>query len=42
VDQGFEIGRPSLLMLRARRSGDEIEVNVGGAVVMVAEGRLRN
>ncbi|MFC1799943.1 PhzF family phenazine biosynthesis protein [Candidatus Eisenbacteria bacterium] len=42
VDQGFEIGRPSLLMLKARRSGDEIEVNVGGAVVMVAEGRLRD
>jgi trans-2,3-dihydro-3-hydroxyanthranilate isomerase len=40
VDQGYEIGRPSLLMLRARRSGDEIEVNVGGSVVMVAEGRL--
>jgi trans-2,3-dihydro-3-hydroxyanthranilate isomerase len=40
VDQGFEIGRPSLLMLRARRSGEEIEVDVGGAVLMVAEGRL--
>lgn len=40
VDQGFEIGRPSLLMLRAKRVGKEIEVNVGGSVVMVAEGRL--
>ncbi len=41
VDQGFEIGRPSLLKLRAGRSGDEIEVKVGGAVLMVAQGRLR-
>jgi trans-2,3-dihydro-3-hydroxyanthranilate isomerase len=40
VDQGFEIGRPSLLMLKAGRSGEEIEVNVGGGAVMVAEGRL--
>jgi trans-2,3-dihydro-3-hydroxyanthranilate isomerase len=40
VDQGFEIGRPSLLLLKAGRSGEEIEVNVGGNVIMVAEGRL--
>jgi len=40
VDQGYEIGRPSLLLLKAGRSGKEIQVNVGGAVVMVAEGRL--
>jgi trans-2,3-dihydro-3-hydroxyanthranilate isomerase len=40
VDQGFEIGRPSLLMLKASRSGEEIEVNVGGGVMMVAEARL--
>jgi len=29
-------------MLKARRSGEEIEVNVGGAVVMVAEGSLKD
>lgn len=40
VDQGFEIGRPSLLLLKAARSGEEIEVDVGGSVIMVAEGRL--
>jgi len=40
VGQGYEIGRPSLLMLRARRTDDAIEVNVGGGVVMVAKGEL--
>jgi trans-2,3-dihydro-3-hydroxyanthranilate isomerase len=40
VDQGFEIGRPSLLMLKTRRLEDETEVRVGGRVVMVAEGNL--
>jgi trans-2,3-dihydro-3-hydroxyanthranilate isomerase len=42
VDQGFEIGRPSLLMLEARPVGEAIQVRVGGAVVMVAEGKLRD
>jgi trans-2,3-dihydro-3-hydroxyanthranilate isomerase len=40
VDQGFEIGRPSLLLLKAERTAGEIEVNVGGSVVMVAEAHL--
>ena len=40
VGQGYEIGRPSLLMLKARRLDDSIEVNVGGGVVMVARGEL--
>jgi trans-2,3-dihydro-3-hydroxyanthranilate isomerase len=40
VGQGYEIGRPSLLMLRARKTDDAIEVNVGGGVVMVAKGEL--
>jgi trans-2,3-dihydro-3-hydroxyanthranilate isomerase len=40
VGQGYEIGRPSLLMLKARRTDDTIEVNVGGGVVMVAKGEL--
>ena len=40
VDQGFEIGRPSLLLLKASRSGTQIDVMVGGRVMMVAKGRL--
>jgi trans-2,3-dihydro-3-hydroxyanthranilate isomerase len=40
VGQGYEIGRPSLLMLRTRKTDDAIEVNVGGGVVMVAKGEL--
>lgn len=40
VGQGYEIGRPSLLMLKARKLDDSIEVNVGGGVVMVAKGEL--
>jgi len=40
VEQGYEIGRPSLLYLRATRDGDEIRVDVGGKVQMVARGEL--
>lgn len=40
VEQGYEIGRPSLLYLRARRNGGEISVSVGGKVQMVARGEL--
>ena len=36
--QGFEIGRPSLLYLRAERKEGCIDVQVGGRVVKVAEG----
>ncbi|MBN1362543.1 MAG: PhzF family phenazine biosynthesis protein [Sedimentisphaerales bacterium] len=39
VEQGYEIGRPSLLRLRAGRQDDSIDVNVGGRVVMVAKGQ---
>lgn len=38
VEQGFEIGRPSLLHLKAAERGGAIEVNVGGRVAMVAKG----
>ncbi len=38
VEQGYEIGRPSLLMARAAQSGDHIDVQVGGRVVMLARG----
>ena len=41
VEQGYELGRPSRLRLRAERdaAGDPV-VEVGGSVVPVAEGRL--
>ena len=40
VEQGYEIQRPSLLYLQAKRDGDEIRVSVGGKVQMVARGEL--
>lgn len=40
VEQGYEIGRPSLLFLRADQEGKAINVSVGGMVVMVAKGEF--
>lgn len=40
VEQGYEIGRPSLLLLRATQTNDQISVAVGGSVIMVARGEL--
>jgi trans-2,3-dihydro-3-hydroxyanthranilate isomerase len=40
VEQGYEIGRPSLLLLRARRRGAEADIRVGGHVVLTARGTL--
>lgn len=40
VEQGYEIDRPSLLLLRAEKIGDLIRVEVGGNVIKVAEGIL--
>jgi trans-2,3-dihydro-3-hydroxyanthranilate isomerase len=50
VEQGYEMGRPSLLQLRAdddddgeagsAADGDAVTVEVGGQVVPVAEGTL--
>ena len=40
VEQGYEIGRPSLLYLRAERESDTINVCVGGKVQLVARGEL--
>jgi trans-2,3-dihydro-3-hydroxyanthranilate isomerase len=40
VEQGYEIGRPSLLHLKAENLEGEIIVHVGGKVVMVASGKL--
>lgn len=39
-EQGYQIGRPSLLHLEAERAGDEIVIRVGGRVEMVAQGRM--
>lgn len=38
VEQGYEIRRPSLLLLKAEDSGARVEV--GGSVFLVAEGKL--
>ncbi len=41
VEQGYEIGRPSLLLLKAaEEEGGAISVSVGGKVIMVARGKL--
>jgi trans-2,3-dihydro-3-hydroxyanthranilate isomerase len=40
VEQGYEMGRPSLLHLAARQTEDGIDVAVGGRVVPVARGEL--
>lgn len=41
VEQGYEIGRKSLLHLEAGTEGGSISVKVGGRVIDVAEGRLK-
>jgi trans-2,3-dihydro-3-hydroxyanthranilate isomerase len=40
VEQGYEIGRPSLLLLKAEQKEGGIDVRVGGKVVMIAKGEL--
>jgi trans-2,3-dihydro-3-hydroxyanthranilate isomerase len=40
VEQGYEINRPSLILLRADQKTPAIDVNVGGKVVMVAKGEF--
>jgi trans-2,3-dihydro-3-hydroxyanthranilate isomerase len=40
VEQGYEMGRPSRLHLRATKDGDDVDVRVGGRVVPVFEGHL--
>ena len=40
VEQGYEIDRKSLLLLRAKRTSNGIEVNVGGRVKPVATGEF--
>lgn len=40
VEQGYEINRESLLLLRAEDTGRSINIQVGGRVVLVAKGEL--
>jgi trans-2,3-dihydro-3-hydroxyanthranilate isomerase len=40
VEQGYELGRPSLLALQSDASGEDVTVEVGGRVISVAEGHL--
>ena len=40
VEQGYEIGRPSLLLLNAEDKAGEIGIFVGGRVILVARGEL--
>jgi len=40
VEQGYEIARPSLLYLKAENKDGQIDISVGGKVVMVAGGEL--
>jgi len=40
VEQGCEMGRPSLLFLRSEGTGGHIDVNVGGKVIPIARGEL--
>jgi trans-2,3-dihydro-3-hydroxyanthranilate isomerase len=37
TEQGYEMGRPSLLFLRAEEQGGSIDVRVGGKVMPVAK-----
>jgi len=40
VEQGYEIGRPSLLLLKSQRSNTGIEVFVGGKSITIAKGEF--
>lgn len=40
VEEGYEIGRPSLLFLKAEDKEGKIDVSVGGKVIMIARGEF--
>ena len=40
IEQGYEIRRPSLVMLRARMVGGSREVSVGGRIIPTVQGEL--
>ncbi len=39
-EQGYEIGRPSLLLLKAEKSGENITISIGGKSIIVAQGEF--
>ncbi len=39
-EQGYEIGRPSLLLLKAEKKGAEFNISVGGRSILVAQGEF--
>ena len=41
VEQGFEINRPSIISLKTESNGKNIEVYVGGHVLLIAKGKLK-
>ena len=40
IEQGYEVRRPSLVMLRARMEGEHHHVSVGGHVIPTVQGEL--
>jgi trans-2,3-dihydro-3-hydroxyanthranilate isomerase len=40
VEQGYAIGRPSLLLLQAEKKNQEFEILVGGKTILVAKGEF--
>ncbi|UYP47575.1 hypothetical protein NEF87_003860 [Candidatus Lokiarchaeum ossiferum] len=40
VEQGYEVGRPSLILAQATVEGEDIEVSIGGRVVLIAQGEI--
>jgi trans-2,3-dihydro-3-hydroxyanthranilate isomerase len=40
IEQGFEIRRPSLVLLRARMVDNSPEVSVGGRIIPIVRGEL--
>jgi trans-2,3-dihydro-3-hydroxyanthranilate isomerase len=40
VEQGYEIGRPSLLLLRAEEKDGKYYVSIGGQAIIIAKGEL--
>lgn len=40
VEQGEEVGRPSLLYLRSEDRGDVVDVHVGGKCALIARGEF--
>lgn len=40
AEQGYEMGRPSLLLLKAQNHAGRIDIHVGGRVIAVAKGEL--